>query len=250
MAPFLAALAAGAVSGFTGFGGGMVLAVLLVSGASFLDSLASVKILAAACDAAALAGIAHSGRMPEAPIAARSVLACAGGAALTAAALAGAPAQPMAGIATVAAAAGIVLLHRPIADSLGVARVSGFGAYIAAWGFGGGSLWTAHRMVGGRSFATALVEARALGAAGNTAAALVYVCVLPVAWTTILPVLAGHLAGAYCTARWFGSWSAPGSRAGVLPAQAPAAVQGQSVPSRCISEQVSQRFPPRPSTCE
>lgn len=250
--PFLAALAAGAVSGVTGFGGGTVLALLLASGASLLDSLASVKILAAACDAATLAGLAHSGRITDDTVNPGPVLACAVGAALTAGVMAAADmAQPLAGIAIVALAAGVVLRHRSSANNRAVARASGFGAYLAVWGFAGGSLWTAWRTLGGRSVRTALVEARALGAAGNTVAALVYVCVLPVAWATIVPVFAGHLAGAYGASRWLASRGTTSSRsAGVSLSKTPAAVQSQSVPSRCISEQVSQRLPPRPSTCE
>lgn len=255
LAPFLVALAAGVVSGAVGFGGGIVFALLLASGTSLLDSLASVKLLAAAGDVAAAAGLFRAARMPAEATAARPLLVCAAGAGLTAAAIAGGALPVLAGLGLLALAAGAIVHARRGWPTSGLcfrdaSLLTAFGAYLAAWGFGGGSLWTAHRALGGRPIRVTIAEARVLGAAGNAAAAAAYVCVLPVAWAAILPVLAGHLAGAYGAAFWTGIRGAGSRRAGAPPIAAPAASQTQSVPSRCISEQVSHRLPPRPSTCE
>ncbi len=210
---FLAALIAGAVSGGTGFGAGLIFALLLATGASFLDSLAIVKLQAMTCDFAAVAAFARTGQLVQG-FAARTLVLGAAGAALGAAALAGVS-SPAAMFVAGAIALGAILTARTLfvakAGTKSGADAGAFalGAYLAVWGFGTGSVLAAQRMAhSGRSYVAAIADARAFGAAGNAAAFAVLACALPVAWSAALPVLAGHLLGTFGATHLLGRWDA------------------------------------------
>lgn len=210
---FLAALVAGAVSGGTGFGAGLVFALLLATGTSFLDSLAIVKLQAAACDLAAVAAFAGTGHL-EQGMTSRPLMLGAAGAALGAAMLAGVASPAAMFVAGAIASSAILAARKLLADTASSTRGAdagafALGAYLAVWGFGTGSVLTAQRMARcKRSYVAAVADSRAFGAAGNVAAFAVLACALPIAWSMALPILAGHLLGTYGATRCLGRWEA------------------------------------------